>query len=40
VRGYPETFVVGRDGKIGAKFDGPIEVDRLERAIRAELART
>ena len=37
VTGYPETFVVAPTGRIVAKFDGPIDVDRLRAAVNAEL---
>jgi hypothetical protein len=33
----PWTFVVGRDGRIKAKFDGSVSVRELERAVRADL---
>ena len=43
VYGVPETFVVGRDGRIAHKLVGPITPDNLERtlkpAIEKELAR-
>jgi hypothetical protein len=39
VGGYPETFVVGTDARIGAHVDGPIDVDTLRGAIDTELAR-
>ena len=34
VYGVPETFVVGRDGRISYKLIGPITPDNLERALR------
>lgn len=33
----PWTFVVGRDGRIKAKFDGSVSVRELEQAVRADL---
>jgi cytochrome c biogenesis protein CcmG, thiol:disulfide interchange protein DsbE len=43
VYGVPETFVVGRDGRIAFKLVGPITPENLERqlkpAIEKELAR-
>ena len=33
----PWTFLVGRDGRIKAKFDGSVSVVELEQAIRADL---
>jgi hypothetical protein len=33
----PWTFLVGRDGRIKAKFEGPISTRELERAVRREL---
>jgi cytochrome c biogenesis protein CcmG/thiol:disulfide interchange protein DsbE len=39
VRGYPETFVVGRDGKIAAHIDGPLDADALASTLDQEIAR-
>lgn len=33
----PWTFLVGRDGRIKAKFDGSVSVSELEQAVRADL---
>jgi hypothetical protein len=33
----PWTFLVGRDGRIKAKFDGSVSVRELEQAVRADL---
>ena len=35
VYGVPETFVVGRDGRIAYKLIGPITPDNLDKAIEA-----
>ena len=35
VYGVPETFVVGRDGRIAYKLIGPITPDNLETALQA-----
>lgn len=39
VRGFPETFIVGRDGRIGAKVNGPIDEATLVRLLDRELQR-
>ena len=39
VYGVPETFVVGRDGRIAYKLVGPITPDNLERVVRPELEK-
>ncbi len=39
VYGVPETFIVGRDGKIAYKLVGPITPDNLDRAIKPELEK-
>jgi cytochrome c biogenesis protein CcmG/thiol:disulfide interchange protein DsbE len=37
VYGVPETFIVGRDGKIAYKLVGPITPDNLGSALKAEI---
>jgi len=37
VYGVPETFIVGRDGKIAYKLVGPITPDNIGSALRAEI---
>jgi cytochrome c biogenesis protein CcmG/thiol:disulfide interchange protein DsbE len=37
VYGVPETFVVGRDGKIAYKLVGPITPDNINRVLKAEI---
>ena len=37
VYGVPETFVVGRDGKIAYKLVGPITPDNLNSVVKAEI---
>jgi cytochrome c biogenesis protein CcmG, thiol:disulfide interchange protein DsbE len=39
VYGVPETFLVGRDGKIAFKLIGGITPDNLERALKPEIER-
>jgi len=39
VLGLPVTFLIGRDGRIAAKFTGAVEIATLEQAIQAELAK-
>ena len=39
VYGVPETFIVGRDGKIAYKLVGPITEANLERVIRPEIEK-
>lgn len=39
VRGFPETFIVGRDGRIAAKVNGPIDEQSLVRLLDRELKR-
>ena len=39
VYGVPETFVVGRDGKIVYKLIGPITAANLEAALRPAIER-
>ncbi len=37
VYGVPESFVVGRDGRIAFKLVGPITADNLERVLKPEI---
>lgn len=39
VYGVPETFVVGRDGRIAYKLVGPITADNLARVLEPEIAK-
>ncbi len=39
VRGFPETFIVGRDGRISAKVNGPIDEPTLVRLLEREINR-
>ena len=39
VYGVPETFLVGRDGKIAYKLIGPITETNLERALKPEIEK-
>lgn len=39
VRGFPETFVVGRDGRVSARIDGPVDRESIEALLDAELER-
>ncbi len=39
VYGVPETFLVGRDGKIAYKLVGPITPQNLERALKPEIEK-
>jgi len=39
VYGVPETFVVGRDGRIAYKLIGPIEPNNLEKALKPEIEK-
>ncbi len=39
VYGVPETFVVGRDGTIAYKLDGPVTPDNIDRVLRPEIAK-
>jgi len=39
VYGVPETFIVGRDGRIAYKLIGPITPDNLERTLKPELEK-
>jgi cytochrome c biogenesis protein CcmG, thiol:disulfide interchange protein DsbE len=39
VYGVPETFLIGRDGKIAYKMVGPITPDNLERVMKPEIEK-
>jgi cytochrome c biogenesis protein CcmG/thiol:disulfide interchange protein DsbE len=39
VYGVPETFIVGRDGKIAYKLVGPITPDNIDRVLMAEIGK-
>jgi cytochrome c biogenesis protein CcmG/thiol:disulfide interchange protein DsbE len=39
VYGVPETFIIGRDGKIVYKLVGPITPDNLDSVVRAEIEK-
>jgi cytochrome c biogenesis protein CcmG/thiol:disulfide interchange protein DsbE len=39
VYGVPETFIVGRDGRIAYKLVGPITPDNLERVLKPEIEK-
>ncbi len=39
VYGVPETFVVGRDGRIAYKLIGPITPDNLETALKPAIEK-
>ncbi len=39
VYGVPETFIVGRDGKIAYKLVGPITPENLERIVKPEIEK-
>ena len=39
VYGVPETFIVGRDGRIAYKLVGPIPPENLETTIKPEIAK-
>jgi cytochrome c biogenesis protein CcmG, thiol:disulfide interchange protein DsbE len=39
VYGVPETFIVGRDGRIAYKLVGPITPDNLERALKPAIEK-
>jgi cytochrome c biogenesis protein CcmG/thiol:disulfide interchange protein DsbE len=40
VYGVPETFVIGRDGRIAYKLIGPITPDNFERALKPAIEQT
>ena len=39
VYGVPETFLVGRDGRIAYKLVGPITADNLDRVLKPEIEK-
>jgi thiol-disulfide isomerase/thioredoxin len=39
VRGYPETFVVGTDGRIAAHIDGPLDIEAITASVEDEVNR-
>ena len=39
VYGVPETFVIGRDGKIAYKLVGPISADNLDTVLKPQIAK-
>ena len=39
VYGVPETFVVGRDGRIAYKLVGPITADNLQSTLKPQLEK-
>ena len=39
VYGVPETFVVGRDGRIAFKLIGPISAENLERTLKPQIEK-
>jgi cytochrome c biogenesis protein CcmG/thiol:disulfide interchange protein DsbE len=39
VYGVPETFLVGRDGRIAYKLIGPITADNLARTLMPEIEK-
>ena len=39
VYGVPETFIVGRDGKIAYKLVGPITPENLDTVIKPEIEK-
>jgi cytochrome c biogenesis protein CcmG, thiol:disulfide interchange protein DsbE len=39
VYGVPETFVIGRDGRIAYKLIGPITPDNLERTLKPAIEK-
>jgi cytochrome c biogenesis protein CcmG/thiol:disulfide interchange protein DsbE len=39
VYGVPETFIVGRDGRIAYKLVGPLTPDNLERVVKPEIEK-
>ena len=39
VYGVPETFVVGRDGRIAYKLVGPISDDNLEKVLKPAIEK-
>ena len=39
VYGVPETFIVGRDGRIAYKLVGPITTDNLDGVVKPEIGK-
>jgi cytochrome c biogenesis protein CcmG, thiol:disulfide interchange protein DsbE len=39
VYGVPETFIIGRDGRIAYKLIGPITADNIERTLKPQLEK-
>ena len=39
VYGVPETFIIGRDGRIAFKLIGPITADNLEGTLKPEIEK-
>ena len=39
VYGVPETFVVGRDGRVAFKLIGPISAENLERTLKPQIEK-
>jgi cytochrome c biogenesis protein CcmG/thiol:disulfide interchange protein DsbE len=39
VYGVPETFIVGRDGKIAYKLVGPVTPDNIDSVVKAEITK-
>jgi len=39
VYGVPETFIVGRDGRIAYKLVGPLTPENLERVVKPEIEK-
>jgi cytochrome c biogenesis protein CcmG/thiol:disulfide interchange protein DsbE len=39
VYGVPETFIIGRDGRIAYKLVGPLTPDNLERVVKPEIEK-
>ncbi len=39
VYGVPETFIIGRDGKIAYKLVGPVTPDNIEHALKPEIEK-
>lgn len=37
ILGLPVSFLIGRDGRIHAKFEGETDISRIERAIKSLL---
>lgn len=39
VKGYPETFIVGTDGNVGAHVNGPVDEQQVRELVERELER-